>query len=370
MQTWFQKDYVRPCIRLLCRLLLTLLALFILMRVIPTVFSFFLPFILAFLVAHAMNPLLCLLQSKWKASRGVLSMLMLVVSLLFIATIVGGFIYTLVREIVILAQNIDGVMEYFSQIVATLSDRLYWLLDYLPTGADEMLSGITYGFMAWIQAQGTAFADTVIAHTVTVGGGVVTVVIFVMASYFIMADYPHLVEKLKSLFSQKTYKGYSTLKNATLSALGGYLRAQFLMAFVAFLLSLAAFLIIGQEFALLLAILMGFLDFLPIVGTSIVLAPWAIVNIIAGSHAMGIYLFALSLVSFLLRRIIEPKIVGSQMGLSPLAALTSIYVGMQLGGVIGLILGPIIAMVLVSLYKAGLFKGWVKDIKAVLDLRK
>ena len=374
MQDWLQKDYVRPYIRLSVRVILTVLCLFILSRVIPVILTFFLPFILAFLGAAAMNPLICLLQRKWKAPRAALSVLMVVLALLIVLAVIGGFLYAIGRELVALAQNIDGVMEYFSQTIQALSVHLYWLIDYIPADAEEMLSGLVDGFILWVQAQGTAFADVVITQTVNfttrVGGGVISVVIFIMASYFMMADYPQLSQKLQNFFSPKAYKGYSTLKDATLLALGRYLRAQLLIAFFIFLFSLAGLLIIQQEFALLLAILFGIIDFVPLIGTAIVLVPWAIVNILAGAVGRGIYLLAMSLALFLLRRVIEPKVVGSQMGLSPLVAIASIYIGMQLGGVLGLILGPIVAMVFVTLYKVGLFNGWIEDINAVLDLRK
>ena len=374
MQDWLQKDYVRPYVRLICRVILTVLCLLILTNIIPVVFAFFLPFILAFLVAAAMNPLICLLQRKWKAPRAVLSVLMVVLALVIVLAVIGGFVYALGRELVAVAQNIDGVIEYFSQTIQALSVHLYWLMEYIPTDAEEMLSGLVDGFMLWIQAQGTAFADIVITQTVNVttrvGGGVISVVIFIMASYFMMADYPRLSQKLKNYFSPKAYKGYSTLKDATLLALGRYLRAQLLIASFIFLFSLVGLLIIRQEFALLLAFLFGLIDFVPLIGTAIVLVPWAIVNIIAGSVGRGIYLLAMSLSLFLLRRVIEPKVVGSQMGLSPLATIASIYIGMRLGGVLGLILGPIVAMVFVSLYKVGIFNGWINDINAVLNLRK
>ena len=374
MQDWLQKDYVRPYVRLICRVILTVISLFILTRVIPVIFAFFLPFILAFLVAAAMNPLICLLQRKWKAPRAALSVLMVALALIVVLAVIGGFIYALGRELVAVAQNIDGVMEYFSQTIQALSIHLYWLGEYIPADAEEMLSGLVDGFMLWVQAQGTVFADTVIVQTVNVttrvGGGVISVVIFIMASYFMMADYPRLSQKLQNFFSPKAYKGYSTLKDATLLALGRYLRAQLLIASFIFLFSLAGLLIIQQEFALLLAFLFGILDFVPLLGTAIVLVPWGIVNIMAGAVSRGIYLLAMSLALFLLRRVIEPKVVGSQMGLSPLSAIASMYIGMQLSGVLGLILGPIVAMVFVSLYKVGLFDGWIKDINAVLNLRK
>jgi len=374
MFNWFQQDYVKPYVRLLCRILLTALALFVLTRTVPIIFTFFLPFILAFIVAAALNPFICLLQRKWKAPRGLLSVLMVVVGLLCAAGIVGGFVYALGREIIAIAQNIDAVMDYFNNTILAISGHLNWMLAYMPANSEEMISGVMDGFMLWVQAQGTAFADTIITQTVTVtariGGGVVSVVIFILASYFMMSDYPRLAAKLKSIISPKAYNGYAALKDVTLNALGSYLRAQLLMAFFIFLFSLIALLIVQQEFALLLAFVLGVIDFLPLIGTAIVLVPWAIVNIVAGDLGIGIYLLAMSLIAFLLRRIIEPKVVGSQMGLSPLTALASIYIGMRLGGVIGLILGPIVAMVLVSLYKAGLMDGWINDINSVLNLHK
>jgi len=374
MQNWLQKENVSPYVKLLYRILLTVLVVLVLAQLIPLVLTFFLPFILAFIVASAMNPLINLLQKKFKVPRGALSVLMVLVTLLGILAIVGWFVYALVRELVTLAQDIDGVIEYFNQMVQVLSIPLYWLTEFIPADAEEMLSGMLDGLTLWIQSAGTAFADTIVIHTVSVttrvGEGVIATVIFIMSSYFMMADYPRLSQKMQKLFSPKAYKGYATLKDATLTALGRYLRAQLLMAFFIFLFSLIGLLIIGQEFALLLALLLGVLDFLPLVGSGAVLVPWGIVTLLSGSIGRGIYLLAMSLALFLLRRVIEPKVVGSQMGLSPLTALASIYIGMRLGGILGLILGPIVAMIFISIYKAGLLNGWIKDINAVLNLRK
>lgn len=374
MRAWFQNEYVKPYLRLLSRILITIATILILYHTLPILVSFFLPFIAAFLVASIFNPLICSIQRKRNISRRILSILMVAVVLLFVAAILSGFIYALVREIVALAQNIDAVMEYFGQSLQILWTPMYWVMDIIPANAEEMMIGLVDSLMIWLQTQGTAFADVVIANTVEVttrvGGGVVSVIIFVMASYFMMADYPMLAERLRKLFTPKAYQGYSTFRDAALSALGRYLRAQLLLAFIVFLVSLLGLLIIRQNFAMLLAFLFSIIDFLPIIGTAIVLVPWGIVNILTGSVGRGIYLIAMSFVIFLLRRIIEPKIVSSQMGLSPLGALASIYIGMRLGGVLGLILGPIIAMVCISLYKAGLLDGWIKDINAVIELNK
>ena len=375
MNNWLKSENVKPYVTLLTRILLTLLVLILVVNLGPVVFTFFLPFIWAFIAASALNPLISLLQRKWKIKRGVLSILLVIVSLLLATAIVGGLIFALAREVVHLAQNMDNIMEHFNNTVETLAYNLYWMMDYIPTDAEDMMAGLMDGFILWVTTQGTAFADAVVTNTVAlttrIGGGVVTVVIFIMSTYFMMADYPRISGKLHKILGRKTNEGYITLKSVTLSALGGYIRAQFLMALAIFLLTLAFLLVIRQESALLLAFIFGMLDFLPIVGTAIVLVPWGIVNLLGGDIFRGVYLLSMSLVAFLVRRMIEPKVVGDQMGLSPLTALLSIYIGMQVGGVPGLILGPIVAMVIVNLHKAGVFDGWINDIMAVVnDIRK
>ena len=375
MRNWLNDRSIQPYIRLLLRILLTGFAILIIIHVTPTVLSFLLPFILAFAVASAFNPLICFLQKKWSAPRGISSVFMVVVTVLFVASILGGFIYALAQEIIILAQDIDGVLEYFSDSIETLSIQLHWMLQFLPADTEEILTGIMDGFMAWAQAQGAAFADTVIVRTVNattqIGTGVITLVIFIMASYFMMADYPRLSEKLRNLLiASRVYDSYNTFKNAVFSALGKFLRAQLLLAFIVFILSLIGLLIIGQNFAVLIAFILAILDFLPLVGTAAVLIPWGIINIVTGYVPRGIYLIAMNLTIFILRRIIEPKVVSSQTGLTPLVTLVSFYFGLRLGGLIGLILGPIVAMIIISVYKAGLFNGWIKDINDVIALLK
>jgi len=371
---WFQNENVKPYVSLLGRILFTLFALLVIVRFGPVLFTFFMPFIWAFIAAAATNPLISLLQRKWKIKRSILSIFMVILVLLAMLAIIGGLVFALVREVIQIAQNIDSVLAHFNNTIETLSYNLYWLLNFIPANAEEMMSGLMDGFVLWVTTQGTVFADAVVANTVAItiniGGGVVSFVIFVMSAYFMMTDYPRISKRLGKLLGRKNNEGYSTLKNVTLSALGGYMKAQALMAFSIFLLTLAFLLLLRQESALLLAFLFGLLDFLPIVGTSIVLVPWGIINLLGGDYFRGFFLLGMSLTAFLVRRMIEPKIVGDQMGLSPLTALLSIYVGMQLGGVVGLILGPIVAMVLVNLYKAGVFDGWVNDVKAVVqDIR-
>jgi len=377
MRDWVQKDSVWPYVRLFLRVILTVVALWLLGRIVPFVFSLFLPFIFAYLVATVLNPFISFAQRKWKIPRGFLSVFLVGMAILAVLAIVGGLVYTLVREMVSLAQNVDEVVESINDTLEIIAYHLSWLSQYMPAELEEMVATATESFMEWLSTQGTVLAESVIAgsveFTTRIGGGVITTVIFIMAAYFVTADYPRLNEKLgglRAFLGKQVYGGYLTLQNAAFSALGQYLRAQLLLALVAFFFMLIGLLIIQQEYAVLLALMFAVIDFIPLVGLSVVLVPWAVVNLVGGEIVRGIYLLVLAFIFFLIRRVLEPKVMSSQSGLSPLVTLISIYLGMQFGGLFGMIFGPIVAMMLLSAYKAGFFNGWVSDINAVIDLHK
>ena len=89
---------------------------------------------------------------------------------------------------------------------------------------------------------------------------------------------------------------------------------------------------------MLLAVALGILDFIPIVGAGTVMVPWSVILLVLGEWKRGVAFLAVWGVICLFRRMIEPKIVGDQTGLHPLLSLLAIYVGMKLGGVVAMIL--------------------------------
>ena len=122
-----------------------------------------------------------------------------------------------------------------------------------------------------------------------------------------------------------------------------------------------ALLIYGQSFALVIALAVGVVDFFPFFGSSLILIPWAIVAFLQGDWVCTVFLLVLTFVLFLFRKLAEPKIVGDQTGLHPLLSLMSMYVGMKLAGILGMILMPILWMAVISLYRVGFFDPTIRD---------
>ena len=139
---------------------------------------------------------------------------------------------------------------------------------------------------------------------------------------------------------------------------------------------LAGFLVTGQSYGLLLALGLAVLDFIPIVGAGTVMVPWAVIALFTRDYPTAIRIMVIWGIIALFRRVMEPKFVGDQTGLSPIASLISIYVGMKVAGVPGMILGPILLLVLLNLSGMGMFRGLrldlaaaVKDVSAILSER-
>ena len=104
--------------------------------------------------------------------------------------------------------------------------------------------------------------------------------------------------------------------------------------------------IMRVEYALLAALVIAFLDMLPIIGVGAILVPWSIIQLALGNLSFGIGLLVLFLVHELIRQIIEPKIVGKHLGMHPIVTLMLIYIGYSLFGVLGLLLLPVFTVVI------------------------
>ena len=122
------------------------------------------------------------------------------------------------------------------------------------------------------------------------------------------------------------------------------------------------FLIMRQPYGLLLALGLSVLDFIPIIGAGTVMVPWAVVDMVLAQFNEAAALMAIWGVIVVFRRFAEPKVLGDQTGLSPILSLVGIYVGMKVGGVLGMVMGPLLLLVCINLTKLGIFQPVLDDL--------
>jgi len=365
--TWKQRGEL--WLRLGVRAMLLVLALLALRYGVMPALSLLSPFVLALVLSWMLNPLVRWLQKKLSVSRGVITMALLI---LFFG-IVGGVLWALtwmaVEQVQALFQNweavVDGILSSMDQVLAWFGS----LSDLLPGeayDAGERLGQLLENWVRDIDISGwlKMVADRAPSLVGQVSAFVVATIVFLMATYFITADYPRLRFFITDRVPAPARSFCREVRRIFMEAFGGYLKSQMIISFVVFVILALGFFAIGQPYGLLLALGFAVLDFIPIIGSGTIMVPWAVVDIIVGDYTHAVQLMVIWGIIALFRRLGEPKILGDQTGLSPILSLVGIYVGMLVGGVLGMIVGPLLLLVLINLAKLGIFSPVMGDLSA------
>ncbi len=363
--TWKQRGEL--WLRLGVRAVLLVLALLALRYGVLPILSLLSPFVLALVLSWLLNPPVRWLQKKLSVSRGVITMALLIL----VFGVVGGVLWALswmaVEQVQALFLNWETVVD---GMVSSLDRVLEWLggLSELIPGnaytAGERLGQLLENWVRDIDVSGwlRMVADRAPSLVGQVSAFVVATIVFLMATYFITADYPRLRFFITDRVPAPARSFCSDVRRIFMEAFGGYLKSQLIISFVVFIILALGFFAIGQPYGLLLALGFAVLDFIPIIGSGTVMVPWAVVDIIVGDYTHAVQLMVIWGIIALFRRLGEPKILGDQTGLSPILSLVGIYVGMLVGGVLGMIVGPLLLLVLINLAKLGIFSPVMGDL--------
>ncbi len=336
--------------------------------------SLFMPFLLALGAAALLNPVVRTLQKRLGWSRGVLSLLVLLVVFGAAGTALSLVVRAAVMEMISLAENWQSILHTVEQSVLELDLFLQGVAEKLPfaiTAPDQtVLERVALWLQDWMQTAApdlgylTQFATD---KAKDVAGFALAAVVFLIASYFLCADFPYLRTRVIQRLDDGSLRFVRQVKTAALAAFGGYLKAQLLLTVGVFFILLGGFLLTGQSYALLLALGLAVLDFIPIVGSGTIMVPWALVDLFTARYDRAIAIMLIWGVVVVFRRVAEPKFLGNQTGLSSILSLVSIYVGMRVGGVAGMVLGPILTLVALNLLGLGLLDGVKADLRLVAE---
>ena len=138
----------------------------------------------------------------------------------------------------------------------------------------------------------------------------------------------------------------------------GLIRAQLTLTAITFCELFIGFSILRVNYAFLFALLTAVFDALPILGVGGILLPWALYSLLSGNYLYAVGLLVIYGVIFIVRQFLEPRIIGTQIGLPPIVTLMSIYVGLRIFGVFGALLFPIIVITLKYSQEKGYLRIW------------
>lgn len=329
------------------------------------------PFVLALVLAWGLNPAVKWLQRRSGAPRKAISMVLVILVFAVMVGVLFGLGWAAVGQVRSLLDNrqslLDELLEGLAGVVNSVQGWLSGLGDFVPQGVITTGEDLMAAVMDWVRgldfsgwlAQMAGQAPSMAAN---VSNFAVALVVFVMASYFITGDYPRLRFELTDRVPLVARDFCRSLKDIFMSAFGGYIKSQLILSLGVFAILAVGFLFMGQPYGLLLAFALAVLDFIPIIGAGTVMVPWAVIDMVLAQYGEAAALMAVWGVIVLFRRFAEPKILGNQTGLSPILSLVGIYVGMKIGGVLGMVVGPLLLLVCINLARLGIFRPVLDDL--------
>lgn len=184
-------------------------------------------------------------------------------------------------------------------------------------------------------------------------GLIVRLVITVVSTFFMAADFDKIIGFAKRFLPESKEDDVRKMIEYIKNIVGIYLKSYILLFLLTFVELSVGLLILRIPYAILVALAVAVFDILPVLGTGGILLPWAVIMAVLGDIPMSVGIIVLYIVITAIRNTVEPRIVGKQIGLHPLAALIAMFIGLKLFGIAGMICLPVGLAVFMNLERNG-----------------
>ena len=336
--------------------------------VLPRILIYFLPFTIGFIISVIANPIVKFLEKRVKILRkhsSAIIIILVIGGVCFGLYLIGGVI---VKETIQFAKDVPDLvadMKYQMQGTIEKASGIYnkmpdGVKKYLITIKDEVSSGGGITFPK-ISISGASSAVKVVVN------GVITVIFSVLSAYFFTADKDNILDSFAEKLPSVVVEKVRMITSYFTTAVGGYFKAQFKIMIILVAIMCVTLAFLGVEHSFLISLGTGILDFLPVFGAGAVLWPWALYSFLVGNYTKAVVLMVLYFVCQLVKQLLQPKMVGDSIGLSPLTTLFLLFIGFKIGGIIGILISIPLGLIFINLYRAGTFNTLIEDLKYLYD---
>ena len=328
---------------------------------------FYFPFLIAFIVSLILEPVIRFLKKRTSFERKTCAIIvMLVFATLIIALLAWGIV-GLISEASNLLSGLNGYYDKFNDLIQKVLYDTGFSKIQLPDEVTKIINNssqelLEYG-SNYLKGILTNFLNSITSLPII---GIYIGVTF-LAIYFMCADRIYILDEVEHHLPKLWVKKIGKHVRELIEALGSFLKAQVILIVISFIevligLYLFKFFGLNIEYPLLMALLIGFVDALPILGSGTVMLPWALITAINGDITLAIAITVLWIIITVVRQLIEPKIVSKKIGIHPIFTLIAMYTGLKLIGIFGLIIGPIVLIIFKNIFGTFIDKGVFKTI--------
>lgn len=360
----------KRCLKVLMNLGIALVILLLVIFLLPKVLVFFMPFLLGYLISMIASPIVRFFEEKLKIKRktGSVFVIVAVIALVILAVYLIGAM--LVEQIIGLIADLPAMWNGMEADLKQIMEKFDVFISRLPENFRMSIAGVGEKMDTFL----ASIVEKISTPTINAVGNVakqlpnilIATIMCLLSAYFFVAEKDYMSNFCKKHVPYSIQKRWDMLVRSLKRAVGGYFKAQFKIEAIMYIILLIGLSVLGIEYAILIALGIAFLDFLPFFGTGTVMVPWAIIEILSADYKMAIGLLIIWGGGQLLRQVIQPKIVGDSVGVEPIPTLFLLYIGYRFGGVIGMIIAVPIGLIVQNMNEEGLFDTTKNSIRILL----
>lgn len=320
------------------------------------------PFLLALAAVAAVEPIVKRLAERTRIKRSACAVFMVLAVWIAAALLMYMLLTAVIGEVSSLAANwqvymesaqhwADNIVSWFEQQLALFPVKYQSLI---RDGIEELQKSLG----SFASSAVTPLFNWVKSIAVRLPWLLLFLLITIVSSCFMAADYPRIKLFVFAQLTARRSEAVRHIKEFVSKTVFKFVRAYSLLLLITFSELAIGLSILRIPYALTLAVVIAFIDLLPVLGTGTILIPWGVIWLFAGNVWGGVSILALFLIMTIVRQIIEPRIVGQQIGLHPLVTLMSMYIGLQMLGIMGMFLLPLTILFIKKMQEHGYLKVW------------
>ncbi len=337
----------------------------------PKIAVFFAPFIVGWIVALIAGPLVRFFEERLKIKRKAGSAFVIIVVIGLVVLVLYLLGARLVDEVVGLANALPEIWKSMETDFANIGKNLSVIYSRFPKNIQNGFADATEQITGYIGSAlsklGTPTIAAVGNFAKQLPSVMIGIIMALLSAYFFVADRASINAWFKRTMPDTVQKRYMIMRRSMKKAVGGYFKAQFKIEIWVYLLLVIGFSVLGVNYALLIALGIAILDFLPFFGTGTVMVPWAIIKFLSADYLLAIGLLIIWGVGQLVRQIIQPKIVGDSIGMPSIPTLFLLFVGYKFGSVLGMIFAVPIGLIIFTMYDEGVFDTTKNSIRILVN---
>lgn len=328
-----------------------------------------LPLVIGIILAVLIDPIVSFVERKTGFARGVITAIVLTAIFCGLGYVFFLIIARFTFELARLINLIPYQRDYFN----TILDKIFLfinsffsripeeILTYVKANLNQILSTITgsisdfYSFLVnkiWM------------VPNLFISGFAIIVFVFLF-TYFLTKDKDKIIEAIKNLFPEQLQEQVKLLQVEIIFSFFRLIKAQIILVIISTVITVIGFYILKVDYALILGIICGLLDIMPLFGPSLIFIPWIIYSIIVHNINFAVGLLLLYVIIIGSRQILQAKVIGQNLDVDPLLTLISIYLGIEMLGWKGLFIGPLVVVVVRALIHSGIIPPLTKTTKKV-----